>query len=154
MKFEILGLAKDQLESSFGVKEEQFAKMLSEVVESKFAKQKNLVNIVFVDEEEMQRINRENRDTDSSTDVLAFNMPEGSDVFGEVYISLEDVRKNVVDNGVSSVKEECIRMIMHGILHLFGYQHEDYFDENRDDLEIMYRMQEDMLGEFMEKLPK
>lgn len=150
MKFEIFGI--DQLEKESGVKIDTslMSESLSQLVRDRFGANSSIVNIVFVDSEEMRRINLQSRKIDSSTDVLSFNMPDESEIFGEVYVSLTDVLENVeVGN---SLINETLRMIIHGVLHLFGYEHEDYFDENRGDKEMIYKIQEEMLDDLKEKM--
>jgi probable rRNA maturation factor len=100
---------------------------------------KKAVNIIFTDDGTMREMNREFRNIDRTTDVLSFSYLEDSiaqkqagsqDIIGEVYISPAAARKNSSQQeGQWSFKLEIILLIIHGILHIFGYDHEK--DEER-----------------------
>lgn len=86
------------------------------------------VDLVLVDDEEMRRMNREFRGVDRPTDVIAFSygqapLPE-DDVAGEVCISRQALAKEARRNGVSE-RDLFLRLVMHGLLHIEGYDHED-----------------------------
>lgn len=150
MKFDIHNIEKLTSEAKLELSADSLSKFLEDLTKERFPKQKGKVNVVFVDEDEMSRLNLENRKVEGSTDVLSFNMPEGSEIFGEVYISIEDVKRSV--DGYNSLLKESMRMIVHGILHLLGYQHEDYFYEGKDDPEMIYKVQEEILDALMDNL--
>lgn len=75
----------------------------------------------------MQRLNRTYRKMDRPTDVLAFSMREApgpmSPVLGDVVISLHTARRQAKEGG-HSIDEELAILLIHGILHLCGYDHE------------------------------
>lgn len=87
------------------------------------------LSIVLVDDDRMQQLNRDYRGLDKPTNVLAFSMREGefSDVsphvLGDVVISLDTVQVEAADNGVPP-SAHLFRMLIHGILHLAGHDHE------------------------------
>ncbi len=113
---------------------------LEKALEKLFPEQKEMVvNIVFVSENEIQKLNKDFRDKNELTDVLSFKL---SDEIAEVYISPEYIKKNTKDFEI-----EIIRMIIHGILHIKGYEHEGYFDGKNID-EEMFELQERYLKEF------
>ena len=100
---------------------------------------KKVINIIFTDDKKMREINREYRNIDRTTDVLSFSYLEDSigqrqggsqNIIGEVYISPATARKNSSQQkGLWDFKLEIILLIIHGILHIFGYDHEQ--DEER-----------------------
>jgi rRNA maturation RNase YbeY len=75
----------------------------------------------------MRRLNRQYRGKDSSTDVLAFAMHEArgpsTPLLGDVVISLHTAARQAVQVRIS-VDQEIVKLIIHGILHLLGYDHE------------------------------
>lgn len=83
----------------------------------------------MVDDEEMRHINREYRDVDASTDVLAFPMHEGEfgdvapELLGDVVISAPTAASMAGEHRcpLSSVLD---LLLVHGVLHLGGYDHE------------------------------
>ena len=101
------------------------------------------ISLVFTDSEMVQRLNRDYRDVDETTDVLAFYMltqkqandsfvlpPDGVARLGEVIISCPQAVKQAEEQG-HSVKKELALLIIHGILHLLGYDHEKPEEERR-----------------------
>lgn len=80
------------------------------------------VDICVTSSNEMQELNRRFRKQDKPTDVLTF--PSASqDVGGDIAISLEIAATNAAELGHSLVNEVKI-LILHGMLHLAGYDHE------------------------------
>lgn len=80
------------------------------------------LNVVFVEHEYIINLNRDFLDTDSTTDVISFplNDADQKSIFGEIYINLDQVAEQAVDYNVTFFNE-MNRIIIHGILHLFGY---------------------------------
>jgi len=94
------------------------------------------VSLVFTDSETVQRLNRDYRGVDAPTDVIAFYMlpeketasafvlpPDGVTRLGEVIISYPQAVEQAKEQG-HSVNKELALLIIHGILHLLGYDHE------------------------------
>jgi len=72
-------------------------------------------------------LNRKYRKKNKSTDVLSFSSKEGFGVeddsdWGDIFICVPIVEKQAKEQKIS-FKEECLRMIIHGVLHLAGYDH-------------------------------
>jgi probable rRNA maturation factor len=84
-------------------------------------KGKGRINLVLVSDAEIQRLNRRFRHKDKPTDVLSFSMDEDG-VLGDIAISTETTRRNAKKYGVS-YKTEMKRLVIHGVLHLLGYDH-------------------------------
>ena len=86
------------------------------------------LSILLVDDKEIQIINRDYRKIDSATDVIAFAMREGEfgdindDMLGDVVISVETARRQAEETG-REVWNEVRFLLIHGILHLLGYDH-------------------------------
>lgn len=104
------------------------------------------INIVFVDEKEIQRLNKEYRDIDDVTDVLSFNL-DAKGFLGEIYICPQYVQKTV-----QKYEEEIIRLIVHGILHLLGFEHKTKLDEGKEQKEEMFVKQEEILENILRDL--
>ena len=83
-------------------------------------------SVVLVDDAAMAELNRAYRGVDGPTDVLAFPMAEGrfarlsADLLGDVAISAETAARQAGPHGVQS---ELALLLIHGILHLLGYDH-------------------------------
>lgn len=82
----------------------------------------NSLSIVFCSDEHMLEMNRQFLQHDYYTDILTFELSErNAPVEGELYISVDRVRENASQLGVSA-REEMMRVILHGALHLCGYK--------------------------------
>ena len=87
------------------------------------------VTVILVDNAYIRALNRRWRKRNAPTDVLSFAMNLGPDaaynygVLGDVYISVERAREQAREYGVS-FREELARLVVHGVLHLAGYDHE------------------------------
>ena len=106
------------------------------------------VNIIFIDERKIKELNREYREKDEVTDVLSFNI-DSDDTFGEIYLCPE-----YVINQFNEDKhiEEILRLIIHGLLHLKGYEHKSKFNEVDYKGEPMYIKQEEILNKFLNEM--
>ncbi len=109
------------------------------------------LSISFVDEEEIQAINRDYRGKDKVTDVISFSLEEdepeieGLDmprVLGDIIICLE-VAKEQAESYNHSLSRELGFLALHGFLHLLGYDHMTEEDEKE-----MFSRQDEILNEF------
>lgn len=108
------------------------------------------LSLSLVDDAEIRRLNRAYRGKDRPTDVLSFSLREGefgrvSSALGDVVISLETAKRQGREHGLT-LGEEVNRLLVHGILHLAGYDHEISFREERR----MKRKEREMLRRIAE----
>ncbi len=96
------------------------------------------LSIALVDDEDMQRLNSEYRGLGETTDVLSF--PLGEDDFGEIIISWPRAKEQAREFG-HSLDRELGFLLVHGILHLLGYDH-----QQEDEREIMRGKEEEILS--------
>lgn len=87
-----------------------------------FLKQAKELTLVFLSASEMKKINRQFRNKNKSTDILSFSSPDLQSL-GELLLCV-DVLKKQAKNQKHSLKSEISYMLIHGILHLLGYDHE------------------------------
>ncbi|MFC1511150.1 rRNA maturation RNase YbeY [Candidatus Margulisiibacteriota bacterium] len=83
--------------------------------------EEGIINLLFVGDKEIKKLNSEFRKKNKPTDVLAFPMGEEG-ILGDIAISTETAIKNAKTFGVSS-QAELKRLVVHGVLHLIGYRH-------------------------------
>lgn len=98
------------------------------------------ITIAFVSDRKIRELNNEFRGKNSTTDVLSF--PFEADAFddenplGDIVISLEQAQRQAAENNLT-LELEVKQLILHGILHLCGYDHEtDSGEMNRLELEL------------------
>lgn len=112
-----------------------------------------VVDIVLTDDTEVRRLNGSFRGRDVTTDVLSFSFVEDGQqsvatpqelpiediAAGEVYISVPQATAQAVQLGISP-PEELARLLVHGLLHLAGYDH-----QTEAELQVMEQLTEDLL---------
>ena len=79
------------------------------------------MNVLWVTRRVLRSLGKRFRGADKFTDVLSFRYDEAGGPFGDLFISPEQARVNARRFGVS-FKEECVRLCVHGALHLLGYR--------------------------------
>ncbi len=101
--------------------DEEFLKKVAEkVLESENKKEADL-SIALVGQGRMRKLNKKYRGKNRVTDVLAF--PNKNLGLGEIVICLREIKKNAKRFG-ETFEKELIRVLIHGIFHLLGYDHE------------------------------
>lgn len=102
-------------------------KRFAETILHAVGESRSELGIELVGDRRMRRLNGRYRGKDSSTDVLAFSIREApgpvSSLIGDVVISIPAVSRQATSHGHSVDKEFAI-LLIHGILHLCGYDHE------------------------------
>ena len=97
--------------------------------------------IAFVSDKRIRELNRQFRGIDKATDVLSFRA-DGPDELnlGDIAISTETAATQAKDNGLS-FDDEIAQLILHGLLHLSGYDHEtDNGEMNRLELRLRRKL--------------
>ncbi|MGM8364616.1 rRNA maturation RNase YbeY [Virgibacillus sp. W0181] len=112
------------------------------------------LSINFVDNREMQELNRNYRQQDNPTDVISFALQDSVDgevsivgkdiplLLGDIVISVEKAKEQAITYD-HSLQREIGFLAVHGFLHLLGYDH--YSEENE---RIMFNKQDEILGAF------
>lgn len=99
------------------------------------------VTLAFVSDRKMRELNKDFRGKDKTTDVLSFpfeadDFDETDDFLGDIVISLEQAERQAAENDLD-LQTEIKQLILHGILHLCGYDHEtDDGEMNKRELEL------------------
>ena len=133
------------------VSAEQIVHVVQAVLEREAQPANSSVTVVITDDDEIQRLNRDYLDEDRPTDVLSFAANEDSDegnfvipdelepYLGDVIVSYPTALAQAAERS-ESVEQELALLIVHGCLHLIGYDHAD--DQER---EAMWARQDEIL---------
>ena len=104
------------------------------------------ISIIFVDDDYLRQLHSDFLNDDSYTDVMSFNLNENDQIEGEIYISLDHARHYANEFNVS-FSSEIARLIIHGILHLKGYD-----DHTEDGKQEMHELENDYLDKYSGKV--
>lgn len=133
-------------QKKFKISLREWKKFVKEILEKLKLEKGTEVSITFTNNEEIHQLNKEYRDIDRPTDVLSFpfynsfNLPVK--MLGDVIISLEKAESQSEEYG-HSFKREISFLIVHGILHLLGYDHHTPEEEKE-----MFGLQKELLQEY------
>ena len=106
------------------------------------------MNVIFVDKDTIQQINRDYRGIDRVTDVISFAMhdneyceeiEESENELGDIFICIDRALEQACDYG-HSIEREVGFLAVHGYLHLCGYDH-----MNEEDEKVMFKKQDEIL---------
>ncbi len=109
------------------------------------------IGLILVSSQKIRSINKKHRGIDMETDVISLNlMPDITDTFnpqrytlaGEIYISVETAISQTEEHGYPLDRELQI-LFVHGILHIFGYDHE----RTKRETQKMHQKEIEILGE-------
>jgi len=107
-----------------------------------------VITFIITDNDYIRTINRDYRKKDSPTDVISFAYREDpfpgiedvQEELGDIYLSIERAREQAEEYGVT-LADELKRLIVHGMLHLLGYDHET----SPEDEAVMRAKEEEIL---------
>lgn len=106
-------------------------------LESADAPLRGEVSVTCLRPDEITRINREYLGREGPTDVIAFDLGE-EELLGDVYLCPEVAERSARDADVA-LREELVRLVVHGVLHVLGHDHPEDGDRWTSP---MYRLQE------------
>jgi probable rRNA maturation factor len=107
-----------------------------------------LLSVALVSTRRMRALNRKHLKRSGATDVIAFGFSRvgaRGPVVGDVYIAPDAARASARENGVS-LREELARLVVHGTLHVLGYDHPEGDRRTRS---AMWRRQERLVARLM-----
>jgi len=89
------------------------------------------INYIFCDDDYLLKLNKEFLQHDTLTDIISFDYTLGKEIGGDIFISVERVKENAIKFS-QSIESEISRVVIHGVLHYFGYK-----DKTPEDAENM-----------------
>ena len=108
-------------DTKFVFKARQFNNLWLRMVAESEMKRIGALNYIFCSDHYILDINQKYLQHDYFTDVITFDYCEGNLLSGDVFISVDTVRENALTYGAASFEEELYRVMVHGLLHLIGY---------------------------------
>lgn len=132
----------------FNFEEEKISDFIKDILKNEYESDKDIyVSILVTNNEEIQVINREYRDKDMPTDVISFAYNETEnegfyDILGDIVISHDKVMEQAEEYG-HSIEREFYYVLLHGVLHLLGYDHID-----EEDKKEMREKEEEILNSY------
>lgn len=124
--------------------------LVKEVVRDLFKKEKTKLEqlqYIFCSDDYLLEINRQHLQHNYYTDIITFDLSENPNaVIGEIYISVDRVKDNALNYKVS-FKQELLRVIFHGALHLCGHK-----DKTKKDQVLMRKAEDKYLQYFLSKV--
>jgi probable rRNA maturation factor len=108
-------------DGNYEINEEEIKKIAGMIIENELGKNKDYyLEIIITNDGNIQKLNREFRKIDLPTDVLTFVYDPP--ILGEIYISYETIEKQARFYN-HSITEELYYILVHGLLHICGYDH-------------------------------
>jgi len=102
------------------------------------------INYIFCSDKIILEINKKYLNHDFYTDVITFDLsPNNKAITAEVYISIERIRENAKQLGLT-IKSEFHRVLFHAALHLCGYN-----DKKKKDKEIMRKKENNLIAKYL-----
>lgn len=89
------------------------------------------ISIIFCSDNYILDVNMKYLQHDYFTDIITFDYCEGDRLSGDLFISVDSVRENAIEYG-TEFEDELNRVIVHGLLHLIGYD-----DHSKNDIAVM-----------------
>lgn len=104
------------------------------------------IGVSFVSEDVIRELNSRYLGRSQSTDVIAFQLGDGEELLGDVYIAPEVGARTAVELGIPE-EEELVRLLVHGVLHVLGHDHPEGEDRYGS---AMFRLQEELVERLTE----
>jgi len=79
------------------------------------------LNYIFCSDEYILDINKQYLNHDYFTDIITFNYNENNKISGDIFISYDTIKSNAIEFSSGNTQEELARVIIHGVLHLIGF---------------------------------
>ena len=132
-------------DTKFNLKNKNLIKSWVNSVITSVNKETGNINFIFTSDKHLLKINKEYLSHKYYTDIITFNYCENEIVSGDIFISIDTVKNNSSRFNVTIV-EELHRVIIHGILHLLG------FDDQSDEEKAVMREKENYYLERLKNL--
>ena len=124
------------------VKEKERIKKWIEKTINSEGKKGETINIILTSNNNIKSLNRKYLKRNYITDIIAFNYNRGNIISGDLFLNPDTIKKNA-GKYKTKISEEILRVIIHGVLHLIGYN-----DSNNDEKLLMREKENFFLDKF------
>ena len=130
--------------SGFVLKERQKKKKLLKSIIEKHGFKQGEINYIFLDDEDLLKINVEYLNHNTYTDIITFDNSDSEKIIeGDIFISVDRVKENA-EKFKAPFENELVRVLSHGVLHLVGYK-----DKSTEDAVKMRAAEESAIQEYL-----
>lgn len=106
------------------------------------------LSVALVGDDTIAAMNEQYLSHEGPTDVISFPLEQpGEGRLGDIYVGVEQAERQAAENGIE-LREELLRLVIHGTLHVLGWEHSDEDDRERTP---MYQRQEQLLRSFLDR---
>jgi rRNA maturation RNase YbeY len=123
-------------ETNFNFKNKLILKNWIKFVINNYNKKVGDISYIFVDDEKLLEINIQYLNHNYYTDIITFDYTENNKISGDLFISLDRINENAINLNIS-FKYEFLRVVIHGVLHLLGFN-----DSTEDEKQNMRNLEE------------
>ncbi|HHF08565.1 MAG: rRNA maturation RNase YbeY [Thermotogae bacterium] len=126
---------------------EKLENLIKNVVVNELGKEPDSeLDIMLTNDAEIASLNAKYRKKEGPTDVLSFEYGLDEDVIGDIMVSLETIEQQAKSYG-NSFEEELSLMLIHGLLHILGYDHE----ADDEEAKVMFQRQQKYFDKFVKE---
>ncbi|MBO8166621.1 MAG: rRNA maturation RNase YbeY [Kosmotoga sp.] len=126
---------------------EKLENLIKNVVVNELGKEPDSeLDIILTNDAEIASLNAKYRKKEGPTDVLSFEYGLDEDVIGDIMVSLETIEQQAKSYG-NSFEEELSLMLIHGLLHILGYDHE----ADDEEAKVMFQRQQKYFDKFVKE---
>lgn len=141
----IFKLEIDSANNEFGLDERLIALFNKSLTEIETAANSGIMQLYFVSDEEIKKINKKYRGKNKMTDVISLSYIDAhrfpnDNLLGEIFISFDTAKKYSEERGIL-MEKEIEFLFIHGVLHVFGFEHSSSEKEA-----AMFSMQDKIFG--------
>ncbi|MEK7085511.1 MAG: rRNA maturation RNase YbeY [Patescibacteria group bacterium] len=137
LKFGFINETREKVDKAFFKKYvDRLYKILKARIDKKILRRDGKIDLVLIGDKQIKALNKEYRGKDSPTDVISFAYLEviefkkvqGDVIVGDIFISVDTAKRQAKENG-HDLKKEFGILFVHGLLHLFGFDHKNDKEE-------------------------
>ena len=119
---------------------DEIARWISKII-NYLKREEGEISYIFCDDQYLHKLNLEFLNHDTLTDIISFDNSLGSQINGDIFISIERVKENE-NTYKTSFEDELHRVIIHGVLHYCGFN-----DKTKAEAALMRKKENEALSE-------